>query len=156
MLKPKYLTNCQSIHQPLNNDQIRLLRLAPGLPADRICSSLETHLLPSIEFEFEALSYTWGSTENNAVIHLGNHLVPVTRNLFEALQALRFQDKPRVLWIDALCINQTDLEERANQVTIMRHIYHKAEKVIVWLGPAADNSHLAVDFLAKLSDIREQ
>jgi hypothetical protein len=64
------------------------------LPADRICSSLETHFLPSLEVEFEALSYTWGSTENNAEIHLGDHEVPVTTNLFEALQALRFQGKP--------------------------------------------------------------
>src|SRR3954466_15196091 len=88
--QPKYLTNCQSIYQPLSNDQFRLLRLAPGLPADRIFSSLETHLLPSLEFEFEALSYTWGSTENNVEIYLGDHPVPVTRNLFEALQALRF------------------------------------------------------------------
>lgn len=132
------------------------MRLTPGLPADRICSTLETHHLPSLEIEFEALSYTWGSTENNTEIHLGDHAAPVTRNLFEALQALRFQDKPRVVWIDALCISQTDLEERANQVNIMRHIYQKAQNVIVWLGPAADNSHLALDLVAKLSNIREQ
>jgi hypothetical protein len=106
--------------------------------------------------EFEALSYTWGSTENKTEIYLDNHLVPVTRNLLEALEALRFQNKPRVLWVDALCINQENLEERASQVKIMRYIYREANSVIVWLGPAADNSHLALDLLIKLSDIREQ
>jgi hypothetical protein len=121
-----------------------------------ICCNLEIHFLPAIETEFVALSYTWGSTENNAVIHLDDGPVPVTMNLLEALQALRFQDKSRVLWIDALCINQTDLEERASQVNIMRHIYQKAQNVIVWLGPAADDSRLAFDLLATLSNVREQ
>lgn len=121
-----------------------------------ICCNLEIHFLPAIETEFVALSYTWGSTENNAVIHLDGGPVPVTMNLLEALQALRFQDKSRVLWIDALCINQTDLEERASQVNIMRHIYQKAQNVIVWLGPAADDSRLAFDLLATLSNVREQ
>ena len=150
------MSQCQPIYQPLISDQIRILRLAPGTGTDIICCTLEIHTLSTLETEFEALSYTWGSTENKTGIHLDNYLVPVTKNLFEALEALRFQNKPRALWVDALCINQENLEERASQVKIMRYIYREANSVIVWLGPAADNSHLALDLLIKLSDIRER
>jgi hypothetical protein len=81
--------------------------------------------------------------------------MPVTRNLYEALDALRFTAHPRKLWVDALCIDQANLEERASQVNIMRKIYKEADKVLVWLGPRAENSDLALNLLQKLSSIRE-
>jgi hypothetical protein len=60
--------------------------------------------------------------------------VAVTVNLESALRYLRHSDLPRVLWIDAICINQHDLGEKRHQVSIMQSIYTYAEQVVVWLG----------------------
>ncbi|EEU33466.1 uncharacterized protein NECHADRAFT_98482 [Fusarium vanettenii 77-13-4] len=67
-----------------------------------------------------------------------------------ALRCLRLPDGPRTLWIDAICINQTDLGERSAQVGRMCDVYSLASRVIIWLGPAADDSTLAVTSLGRL------
>ncbi len=69
----------------------------------------------------------------------------ITRNLAEALPYLRYKGKPRVLWIDAICVNQTNLEERSRQVTRMVNIYSKAARVIVWLGFESENTSAAMN-----------
>jgi hypothetical protein len=61
--------------------------------------------------------------------------VEVTQNLATALVYLRHATVPRVLWIDALCVNQEDMEERSSQVARMADIYRRAHRVVVWLGP---------------------
>lgn len=94
---------------------------------------------------YECLSYCWGDlTEARPVIvsclekdkPSTSKSMQVTANLYDCLQHLRPDKiaKPRTLWIDALCINQNDLEERADQVAIMRSIFSNAEIVNVWLG----------------------
>ncbi|RFU79769.1 het-domain-containing [Trichoderma arundinaceum] len=143
------------IYQTLKGDEIRLLTLVPGLRATKIRCSLEVDSLDRVG-AYEGLSYTWGLERSDVDISLDNHSMPVTRNLYEALEALRLTAQPRKLWVDALCINQADLDERASQVSIMRRIYKEASKVIVWLGPQADNSDLALDLFQKLSGIRQK
>lgn len=112
---------------------------------------------------YTALSYTWKnpmtvakeeqfnrrpSMPNNIEIH--DHCLPITRNLSNALQYL-FERNERRLWIDAICINQQDDGERGKQVGLMGRIYSRAKKVVVWLGHHADDSELAMDFLALLA-----
>ena len=75
----------------------------------------------------------------------------VTRNLAVALQHLRYQHKPRVLWIDAICINQQDVHERSAQVQLMGDIYRSARQTTVWLGPEEDDSCLAIETLDHLA-----
>lgn len=99
---------------------------------------------------FEALSYVWGSPNDPVDITVvpsheprlkqTDYLVSVGQTLHEALLHLRQTDVPRVLWIDALCINQEDLTERSHQVKRMRHIYSYAYRVVAWLGPSTDDS----------------
>jgi len=67
----------------------------------------------------------------------------VTSNLHSALRQLSQNGNVRFLWADAICINQKDVPERGYQVTIMRHIYERADETIVWLGETADDSKLA-------------
>ncbi|KAF2443018.1 hypothetical protein P171DRAFT_363731, partial [Karstenula rhodostoma CBS 690.94] len=83
-------------------------------------------------------------------IEINEHSLPITRNLCNALQYL-FERNERRLWIDAICINQQDDVERGKQVGLMGRIYSWAKKVVVWLGHHADNSELAMDFLALLA-----
>jgi len=68
----------------------------------------------------------------------------VTLNLLIALKHLRRDHVPRILWVDAICINQEDLRERSSEVGRMGWIYSKADSVIAWLGSSSDNSALAL------------
>jgi len=98
---------------------------------------------------FEALSYEWHQTKarGGGSISLGNSDMTVGENLADALEELRYSDKNRLLWIDALCIDQITLLERNHQVGLMSKIYGQAQNVVVWLGPASENSDIAMDFL---------
>ncbi|KAI0868813.1 HET-domain-containing protein [Hypoxylon argillaceum] len=114
--------------------QVRLLRLLPGHGSKSVHCELFTISLDEPS-EFEALSYVWGSTEDPVQIILGGQIKSVTKNLGSALHYLRNDEKERVLWVDAVCINQDDLDERSSQVQLMQRIYSGASQVVVWLGP---------------------
>lgn len=83
---------------------------------------------------YEALSYTWGRPDVLKGIELNGVRVDIRENLWDALVNLRDAREDRVLWIDAICINQADVEERNRQVELMAYIFGRAKKVIVWLG----------------------
>jgi hypothetical protein len=98
---------------------------------------------------YEALSYEWGSQAILYPVHVNYapesaNIIAVTPNLENALRQLRLQDKARVLWVDALCIDQNNLSERSSQVALMGDTFRFAKRVIVWLGPEEDNSHYAL------------
>lgn len=151
---------CESLPHPYyylplreNAGEIRLLTLLPGDFDDRVRMHLEhvifTH---DITPNFEALSYAWGSINNREKILVGPFAdrfksLAINKSLEEALRYLRYADRERTLWIDAICVNQDDLEERSSQVQKMANIYTKAARVIAWLGSASHNSKLALDTL---------
>ena len=104
--------------------------------------------------QYEALSYTWGADENpqTAFIPSTDNSAPlstlsISQNLAGALRHLRHELEPRILWVDAVCINQNDIQERGTQVTRMTDIYRLASKVVVWLGPESEDSNLAISTL---------
>lgn len=91
------------------------------------------------KYNYEALSYVWGESTGNRTINLdGKKDVPVTDNLYAALRRLRRPDRQRTLWVDALCIDQKNVEERNWQVQMMGRIYSTSARVVVWLGDAED------------------
>ncbi|KAL9039854.1 MAG: hypothetical protein Q9214_004707 [Letrouitia sp. 1 TL-2023] len=106
---------------------IRLLTLAPSFDKK---SDIHCHL-EHVPFgdkaenrpTYEALSYTWGDPADKRLIIVDDDSVPITRNLDIALRYVRNPSKPRILWIDALCIDQSNLEEKAQQVGMMKDIY---------------------------------
>ncbi|KAF4635100.1 hypothetical protein G7Y89_g3001 [Cudoniella acicularis] len=75
----------------------------------------------------------------------------VTQNLCDALVHLRYPSKPRVFWIDAICVDQQNLMERSAQVQRMGEVYTLAHRVVVWLGPQDDSSTYAIELLEKLN-----
>ncbi|KAL8658649.1 MAG: hypothetical protein Q9226_000864 [Calogaya cf. arnoldii] len=75
----------------------------------------------------------------------------VTQNLGEALRYLRLKEEARVLWIDAICVNQEDLQERGDQVQRMADVYGSAQRVIVWLGPTSYGTPLAMETIRFIS-----
>ena len=124
---------------PLRQGEIRLLHLHPGFYSLPLHCSLESVFVGQGERpKFEALSYTWGAAlERRSVLVKDAGEFPVTDNLWYALRRLRRLLKIRTLWVDAICINQQDLTERADQVRIMYDIYSYAERGIVWLGESS-------------------
>jgi hypothetical protein len=95
------------------------------------------------------LSYEWGLPgDNDPIIHVDNYRTRVRRNLFDALLQIRLEDTDRHIWIDALSIEQAIVEERNHQVQLMGCIYRDAKNIVVWLGPAKDDSDLAMSVLA--------
>jgi hypothetical protein len=126
-------------------NSIRLLRLWPDAREAEIRCELFDYDLGNTGTPhlYEALSYVWGDAQQKKRISIDSGYctsghdrchVEVTSNLHEALLNLRDRTIPRILWIDALCINQQDVEERGRQVRFMTSIYSSASRVIVWLG----------------------
>jgi hypothetical protein len=114
------------------------------------------HATFSGNFEYDAVSYTWGdATRESRTIWINGHPCKVTANLFTALHRLRGGtfDKYKYLWIDGLCIDQGNVQERNHQVSLMGKIYSNAQTVLVWLGEQHNDSNLAVDFISEVSSL---
>jgi hypothetical protein len=140
----------QYCYTPLSprDDSIRLLRLKPDTDrsADIHCELFEYSLQDcSGSHLYEALSYVWGRSLKKLHIFIHGCSFDVTDNLHEALLELRNHTLERTLWVDAICINQTTLEEKERQIKIMSKVYGQAARVIVWLGEAATDSDQALD-----------
>jgi len=153
---------------------IRLLHLLPSADPE---SPLRCHLIETSipimkgakppPVRYHALSYTWGDPVFPATLQvvertdqggqaLSNRVAirNITENLHSALQSLRKPDEELVLWVDAVCINQSDVAERNNQVTNMPKTYSHASSVIVWLGKDLEGRGYdaqAVTFLGDLA-----
>ena len=104
--------------------------------------------------EYEALSYTWGKEGQRIDIQLNNQSFSVSPNLYAALRQFSRGQKgalPRRLWIDAICINQRDNDEKSKQVMQMTEIYTKARRVLLWLGDPDEFTSLAFDTLRRFA-----
>lgn len=118
----------------LSSRQIRLLTLLPVSDTlnDPVSATLRIASLDD-EPEFDSLSYVWGDEEDTRDIIVNGHTTKVTKNLEAALRRLR-ESTPRVLWVDALCINQKDIAEKNHQVPFMAQLYTTCQRAIIWLG----------------------
>jgi hypothetical protein len=127
----------------------RILILEPGEFDDDLKGHLK-HVRSLQDHDYEALSYVWGETSVTHTVSSSDMKIQITANLDAALRRLRLPGQPRLLWVDAICINQDDIIERSRQVRIMREIYANAKQVVVWLGEAKDNDALAFKSLLRL------
>jgi hypothetical protein len=101
-------------------------------------------------FNYEAISYVWGDTTIKVDMVCDNHLVGIQPNLCDALRHLRYKTRPRYLWADAICIDQSNLHERSAQVALMKKIFAKASRVLSWLGPEDERDADALSFIEKI------
>jgi hypothetical protein len=99
---------------------------------------------------FVALSYTWGTfSDIKYSILCNNFPIDVTKNCWSALRHLRKMVKPLRIWIDAICINQEDQEEKAGQIPLMGTIYSSAQVVYIWFGEGNKLADDVMDYLGR-------
>jgi hypothetical protein len=134
--------------------------LLAGVPSESIKCSLRYTVRSSVEGEYEAVSYTWGDDPHTERISIDGLQFQVTPNLASALKAFRRDESsgkhPRTLWVDAVCINQNDIQEKNQQVAQMQEIYAGAKEVLVWLSPSNPHLDTGILFLRKLAISAEE
>jgi hypothetical protein len=135
-------------------DAFRLVVLEAGTSEDVIRCHLVNSSL-SENPDYEALSYTWGDTQPACEILLDGQIMSIRQNLCFALYHLRSEFEDRVLWIDAICIDQGSTSERNHQVRQMGGIYRHASTVLVWLGLPTENSRIAMEWIEDSSIPRQ-
>jgi Heterokaryon incompatibility protein (HET) len=134
----------------------RLVSLRAGEFGSPIVCDLTHDSYETQKSQYEALSYVWGDETIRKAIQIGGKQLHVTESLHIALQYLRYSDRSRLLWIDAVCINQGDLEERGQQVSCMGRIYENCRRVVVWLSKPNAEAVYSVSFLRELCNMLQE
>ncbi|KAK3989410.1 heterokaryon incompatibility protein-domain-containing protein [Cladorrhinum sp. PSN332] len=128
---PTY-THQPIIGDPMKQPKVRLLRLLRRWPFGPIrCELMDANL--DDDLEFDAISYHWGKAVKTEPIYIDGQAFLVTPTVSAALFHLSSYRRSRLLWIDSICINQDDGEEKVMQIPLMKTIYSKASRVVVWL-----------------------
>jgi ankyrin repeat protein len=141
-------------YEPLDLERpaFRLLQLLQGNGPVIECKLFQAYLGGADTVPYDALSYTWGAMERTATVIVNGKVFDVTENLYSAFQHLRSKSQDRILWADAICINQSNDRERGHQVQQMRDIYSQAEEVVIWLGHATNQTNCLMESLRRLEE----
>lgn len=150
---PCYLRASDNVHPELDSeDAFRVMNLQPGVGSDELRFHFEVVYHEDVP-SYEAISYVWGDATRKEVIETESGYLEVTKNLADALRAIRDPTTERCLWADAVCINQADVLERNHQVRQMAELFANADNVLVWLGTDPDLSgDAAFDCVRVLAD----
>jgi hypothetical protein len=145
-----------AIYVPLSSpDSIRILQLHPAtefndlLEGDFIYRSRIAILRDAYAQSYDAISYVWGEPVFSSMIRLRsrNIDIKITKKVDALLRHLRKETVSRYLWVDAICLNQSDIGEKSVQVPLMGAIYNEARKVRIWFGEATDDTPKLFAFL---------
>jgi len=137
---------------------LRLLCLLPGQFDDELRIEIQEGTIEELETpgcfdtSFQALSYVWGTRDNPATIWIGERTLSVTQNLSIAMRHLRHADEPSLLWVDAICIDQSNTSERSRQVALMGDVFRLAKTVVYWVGPEENDSDYAMQLIYDVSE----
>ena len=134
-----------SMFAPLRDNEIRILSIPPAAAVGQENTRIECDIIvaslndPTNQIEYETLSYVWGSDAVSVTIFVSGQPVEISKPLYNALRRLQLSDRPRLIWIDQLCIDQKNIEEKTKQVQLMSAIYTKCARCIAWLGEVRDD-----------------
>ncbi|PON20336.1 hypothetical protein TGAM01_v210778 [Trichoderma gamsii] len=145
-------------YKRLDHDQpiFRLLRLHQGSRGELTCNLFEALLHHDDVIQYEALSYTWGAPGTPRIVTVDEQKLAITENLYQALISLRRPYTDRILWIDAVCIDQSNTKERSHQVAQMSDIYKQADSVVFFLGPATYSTDAFMDYMGHVQQVRSK
>ncbi|KAF9694313.1 hypothetical protein EKO04_007759 [Ascochyta lentis] len=150
------------LYQALDPRRIRLLRIDPDVLATNT-GTFEVFQLDTAP-AFYALSHTWGTKKQDASICVDGVALSVSEHLAAGLRQLqllagdasRLNPLLQYIWIDNVCINQGDLDERSMQVRLMGNIYSRAVRTLIWLGDTSDGSPRAWQLVNKIYSVFER
>ncbi|EQB47438.1 heterokaryon incompatibility protein [Colletotrichum gloeosporioides Cg-14] len=154
--------------------EIRVLEVKPGAKGDKLRGSLHHCSVEYVDPEpynqsfirvryalsmdnlvtpisYTALSYTWGEPIFDAMIECDGHEKAITKSLESALLHFRREDESVVLWIDQICIDQSNNDEKGQQIPLMSRIYQRATNTAIWLGEASEGSDVAIKLLEEVN-----
>lgn len=144
------------MYLPLPSDgfHIRLVKIIEAEDnTNPIRCAITTHLLSECP-DYDAISYSWGDSDDQTQVFCDEKSISVPSNLSACL--LRFRVKKLrtkgPFWVDSICINQSDIAEKNSQVLEMRNIYRRAKRTIIWLGEEDEKSTAGMQFALKLSN----
>ena len=151
------MSSYKYVQLPLPGDYIRLLCLLPNKSEkdEPLHCKLHNYSLQKSSprtHRYEALSYVWGDSHERLPIYVDGDQLLITRNLYAALLRLRDHSFERMVWIDAICIDQENPEERGRQVQLMAKIYSNALCVIVWLGEDVEGTNGALEDIRRAAN----
>lgn len=142
-------------YEPLQSpSHIRILKIEPGDQTTSLRCSLIQMSLDDGPI-FEALSYAWGEANHLYEVGCDGKIIKITQNLHDALESMRLKGI-KLLWADAICINQKDPIERGAQVQLMSRIYSQADRVLLWLGRHQRQVDVAMAYLGFFRSFEEQ
>ncbi|KAF7943345.1 hypothetical protein EAE96_011272 [Botrytis aclada] len=141
-------------HDPLPSPNfIRLVKIGPRSDEKELIElSLHQTRLRNAP-KYEALSYEWGTQTCDKPVLCDGSELRVKTNLAAALNRLRLANDTRWMWIDAICIDQENIPERNEQVTMMRDIYALADRVLIWIGDELAYSKQAFETITKFAKL---
>ena len=152
--RPRFISVTMSgVYSPLPHAKsLRLLELLPGQFDDDIRCRLLVSNVDEVQ-DYTAISYVWGDPKITLDVICNGGPVQVTTNASAILRKLRSDSAHVLCWIDVLCINQLDLDERSQQVRLMRDIYRSAPRIVVYLGEEDESLRRALPIFDHLSAI---
>jgi hypothetical protein len=143
----------QFTYAPLASGHIRLLSLSISEDDELLASITHVPFDKDDPVTYSALSYVWGTAGFTVPMKCDGAVLHITPTLDEALrQVVKLGDQD-ALWVDQICINQKDYQERSEQVKMMNPIFKCAQRVVAYLGPSAPSTPLAVDLITRVGTI---
>ncbi|EEH21882.2 hypothetical protein PABG_04098 [Paracoccidioides brasiliensis Pb03] len=139
-------------HIPLEqSNAIRLAEILPGQGNDNLQLQLH-HATLQDSPPYEALSYEWAGNTGLRPVRCGSQEFHLSANLRAALRRLRYANQRRLVWVDAICIDQHNRQERSHQVSMMREIYRKAQRALIWIGEEKEHTGSAFEIIPELAE----
>ncbi|OJD17352.1 hypothetical protein AJ78_02537 [Emergomyces pasteurianus Ep9510] len=133
------------------SDSIRLAEILPGQSNDKLQLQLHHTTLHNPP-AYEALSYEWAGNSGLRPVKCGSQEFHLSANLRAGLKRLRYTNRRRLIWVDAICIDQDNCQERSHQVSLMRDIYRNAQKALIWIGEEREHTGAAFDIIPQLAE----
>jgi hypothetical protein len=150
----------RDIYKPLNanKQEFRILLLNPGTQQDPLRASLRNVFWSSDDdtLEYETISYCWGDHTRRSHLRVNGVKLPVPASCAAALRRMRLPDRARPIWIDAVCINQSNLDERSQQVAMMADIYSKSLGNLIYLGEGDETTASALKTIDAVYEVSSQ
>ncbi|KAJ9656000.1 hypothetical protein H2198_005253 [Neophaeococcomyces mojaviensis] len=140
-----------SPYLPLKGNEIRLLNIQSGSESDALRCSLRHHDLDSSKVSYIAVSYPWGPPEDpHHECQVDGIKFTLRDNAFNILTRLRQEDSSVDVWIDVLCIHQSNKPEKSHQINLMYRIYAQCQKVVIWLGRALEPNDEVIEYIKSI------